>query len=93
MTRVVYSRRALRDLDRLADFLIEKDPEVADEAIGAIADGIEVLERHPLIGRPLRASVRELVISFGRTGDVALYRVSRDRVDVLSVRHQREAGF
>jgi plasmid stabilization system protein ParE len=39
--------------------------------------------------------VRELVSSYGRTGYVALYRVTlrRRRVEVLAIRHQREAGY
>jgi hypothetical protein len=35
------------------------------------------------------------VISYGRTGHVALYRVSprRDRIELLAIRQQREAGY
>ena len=41
------------------------------------------------------AELRELVISYGRTGYVALYRfvVSRDEVRILALRHQRELGY
>ena len=37
----------------------------------------------------------ELVISSGRTGYVALYRLKSGnaRVEVLTIRHQREAGY
>lgn len=40
-------------------------------------------------------ALRELVISRGRTGYLALYRVdeAKARVLVLAIRHQREAGF
>jgi plasmid stabilization system protein ParE len=56
---------------------------------------VTILERHPYIGRPVRGPLRELVISHGRTGYVALYRVAPrlDRVEVLAIRHQREAGY
>jgi plasmid stabilization system protein ParE len=39
--------------------------------------------------------LRELVISYGRTGYVALYRfvIGRDEVRILALRHQRELGF
>jgi ParE toxin of type II toxin-antitoxin system, parDE len=39
--------------------------------------------------------LRELVIAFGDSGYVALYRYDRDddAVYVLAFRHQREAGF
>jgi plasmid stabilization system protein ParE len=92
---VLYSARALADLDHLFDFLAEHDPTVAVKAAALIVDAVEVLARHPNIGRPVRGDLRELVISHGRTGYVALYRVMRqhDRVEVLAIRHQREAGF
>jgi plasmid stabilization system protein ParE len=48
-----------------------------------------------LIGRPVEGSLRELVISQGAAGYVALYRflATEDRVNILTIRHQREAGF
>ncbi|MGB7989872.1 MAG: type II toxin-antitoxin system RelE/ParE family toxin [Candidatus Methylophosphatis roskildensis] len=54
-----------------------------------------ILQRHPLIGRPLEGALRELVIFHGDGGYVPLYRFRPrlDRVEVLAVRHQREAGF
>lgn len=92
---VVYSARALEDLERLFDFAAQEDPALASAAVAAIASAAEVLERHPYVGRPLQGELRELVISYARTGYVALYRVMprRRRVEVLSVRHQVEAGY
>jgi plasmid stabilization system protein ParE len=66
------------------------------EAFEAIIDAVTALERNPFIGRPVagaRHRLRELVISYGRTGYVALYRVHHGRVEVLALRHQREAGY
>lgn len=95
MVTVTYSARALADLDRLFDFLAAADSQAALAAAQPIADAIGVLERHPQIGRAVRGRVRELVSSYGRTGYVALYRVTlrRRRVEVLAIRHQREAGY
>ncbi len=47
------------------------------------------------VGRPVESGLRELVISRGKTGYLALYRYEeqRDRVLVLAIRHQREAGY
>lgn len=64
----------------------------------------ETIERHfallgnrPEIGRPLPNDppLRELVIPFGDSGYVALYRFEPhdDTVYVLAFRHQREAGY
>ena len=94
MAEVVYSRRAFADLERLADFLIKDALQVAVTAIDVIRDGMEILERHPLVGRPCEEGLRELLISYGKSGYVALYSYEQrqDVVLVLAIRHQREAG-
>lgn len=95
MAAVTYSARALADLDRLFDFLVAENPNAAAAAAAVIVDAVTILERHPYVGRPVRGRLRELVISYGRTGYVALYRVAArgDRVEILAIRHQREAGY
>ena len=95
MTRVVYSRRALADLERLADFLRGEATGAAVAAIDVIFDGVEILERHPLVGRRCEAGLRELVISYGKSGYIALYSYEsqEDVALILAIRHQREAGF
>lgn len=93
--RLVYSGRALADLERLTDFLVETEPTAAAETVGLIQEAVELLIRHPLIGRPVEYDLRELVISRGRTGYVALYSFEEDQdaVLILAIRHQREAGY
>jgi plasmid stabilization system protein ParE len=95
VTLVIFSARAETDLDRLTDFLADIDLAAADKVAGLIIHAVRILERHPGIGRPARHGRRELVISHGKTGCVALYRedVRRDRVEILAIRHQREAGY
>jgi addiction module RelE/StbE family toxin len=95
MTRVVYSRRALADLERLADFLRGEATGAAVAAIDVIFDGVEILERHPLVGRRCEAGLRELVISYGKSGYIALYSYEsqEDVALILAIRPQREAGF
>jgi plasmid stabilization system protein ParE len=95
VTRVTYASGAMRDLDQLRDFLAAHDPEAVLAAAKGIVDAISMLERHPLIGRPVEMGVREFVISRGRTGGVALYDFldAIDTVVILAVRHQREADF
>jgi plasmid stabilization system protein ParE len=82
-------------LERAFEFLARKSPEVVEAAADAIQTAIETLARHPLIGRRLRGDLRELVISFGKTGYVALYRFvpARNEVRVLAIRHQRELDY
>ena len=56
-----------------------------------------LLETNPEMGRPFgpNPDLRELVIAFGDSGYVALYRYERDddAIYILAFRHQREAGY
>jgi len=95
VAQVVYTRHAFADLKRLADVLAETAPDAAIASIDVIRDGIEILGRHPLIGRPCEEGLREILISYGKSGYVALYSHEKpqDTVLVLAIRHQREAGY
>jgi plasmid stabilization system protein ParE len=95
MPGVFYSARVLADLDRLYDFLALNDPAKALAVSAGILEATAILERHPFIGRPASENLRELVISRGRTGYVALYRLvpEQDQVEILCIRHQLEAGY
>jgi addiction module RelE/StbE family toxin len=92
---VVYRPGALDDIERLAAFLLETDPSAAAETQALVESAIDILRAHPLIGRPTETGLRELVISRGRSGYIALYRYdeAEDRVLIAAVRHQREAGY
>jgi plasmid stabilization system protein ParE len=95
MARLIYSPRAFSDLDRLTDFLIETDTVAASETVALIIEAVDILKHHPLIGRRIEEDLRELIISRGRTGYVALYsyEAGQDAVLILAIRHQGEAGF
>lgn len=95
MAEIVYTGRALSDLERLTDFLLASDPSAASATAELIIEAVSVLARHPWIGRPAEGDLRELVISRGKSGYVALYshEVAQDVVLVLAIRHQREAGY
>jgi plasmid stabilization system protein ParE len=86
MAEVVYSARSLKDLERAFQLI---------DAVAAISSAVDNLKAHPLIGRRVERELRELVISYGRTGYVALYRfvIGRDEVRILALRHQRELGY
>ncbi len=92
MASLRFTPAALRDVERLAAFLRQSDPEAAAETIPLILDGLRVLATHPLIGRPIDSHQRELLIFRGRTGYVAQYsfRPAADEVVFLAIRHQRE---
>ena len=95
MATLGYDDDALADLARIALFLAGDDPAAAVRAMELILEAVAILTVHPLIGRPAPRNYRELVVSQGVTGYIALYRYSEaaDHVQVHGVRHQREAGF
>jgi len=95
VARLRYSASAAHDLARLARFLVEADPHEAARTIPLIVSALDMLRLHPNIGRRYGNQVRELVISRGKTGYVALYRYDeiRDVARVLAIRHQREIGL
>ena len=92
---VVYSARALDHLEQAFEFLRQDNPSAASDSVKAIRSAAQLLAEHPLVGRRLHGEIRELVISFGSTGFVALYRFvpARQEVRVLAVRHQRQLRY
>jgi addiction module RelE/StbE family toxin len=95
MAKISYSGQALSDLERITDFLSENGASAQQEALELIDEAVNVLARHPLIGREAEHGLRELVISQRKTGYVALYsyEANHDAILILAIRHQREAGF
>ncbi|HVK85404.1 MAG TPA: type II toxin-antitoxin system mRNA interferase toxin, RelE/StbE family [Kofleriaceae bacterium] len=95
MIRLAYSGHAVADLERLAAFLHDEAPAMATPTARLITSALDILRAHPLIGRIVERDWRELVISRGRTGYIALYRYDEhlDQVVVHAIRHQREAGY
>lgn len=95
MTRIELAPEVLDDFDRILANLSALDAEQRAQRIGAIVDALQVLEHSPLIGRPVKAGKRELVIGRGSRGYLALYRYvpAIDVVFVLAVRAQRERGY
>ena len=95
MARIVYADEAFEDLDRIIAFALAVSHESATDALKQIRAAVSILAAHPRIGRRVDLHRRELVISHGATGYLALYRhdVRPDVVRILRIRHQREAGF
>ncbi len=97
MPRVIVTEGAAEGLERCRRFLAAKAPEAARRAGQIIEQQFLPLETAPDIGRPLPElpELRELVIAFGDSGYVALYRhePADDAVYVLAFRHQKVAGY
>jgi plasmid stabilization system protein ParE len=92
---VVYSARALDHIERAFQFLRDKNPDAAQSAVTAIQSAVDNLAAHPLVGHRIEGDLRELIISYGRSGYIALYRfaILTNEVRALSIRRQLEVGF
>ena len=95
VAKVIYTGNALDDIERAFEFLARRDSYRARAAVAAIRSAVDVLADHPFIGPSMDGPLRELVISFGKTGYLALYRfrAERDEIKVLAIRHQRELDY
>ena len=97
MPRVIVTEGAGQGLEHCRQFLAAKNPFAVKRAAQIIERQFALLETTPDIGRPLLdlPALRELVINFGDSGYVALYRheLADDTIYVLAFRHQKEAGY
>jgi plasmid stabilization system protein ParE len=94
---IIFSDGALADLEKIFDLNAERDAATALDHIDKIQSAVTVLEAHPEIGRRVsaRSPLRELVISRGQAGFLALYEYAplANQIRILAIRHQREAGY
>ena len=96
MPQVIIIELATEGLERCRLFLARKAPAAATRAGQAIEQQLLLLETTPDIGRPFDdlPELRELLIPFGDSGYVALYRHDppSDTLYVLAFRHQKKDG-
>ncbi|NRR29597.1 type II toxin-antitoxin system RelE/ParE family toxin [Oxalobacteraceae bacterium] len=93
MPQLIWSPRALRDIQRIYRFLYAKNPKAAKRAVAAIRRGITSLADFPDAGQAapdLGIACRRWLVRFGRDGYVVVYRTEPDFVLLLSLRHQKE---
>jgi plasmid stabilization system protein ParE len=95
-----FTRAAAANLERLYDFILERDDtdfRLAERALQAIRDGIATLRTSPITCRKAQRDVPflpELLIPFGRSGCVALFKIEDSQiVTVLAARHQLEDDY
>lgn len=95
MARIELAAQVADDFDRILEHLAQYEVAEGAARIDQIIQAINVLESNPLLGRPARNDMRELIIGRQSRGYVALYRYvpEVDTVFVLAIRSQREAGY
>ena len=101
--KVRLTRDAEADLDRLFDFLVERelardggDLDLPEQAMTALRAGIATLKSSPFTCRKAGNSpfLRELIIPFRRSGYVALFEIEDETtVAIVAVRHQIEDDY
>lgn len=100
---VVFAASAAEDLEQLFDFALQReldsdsgDLDIPARALQAIKDGLAFLTHSPFACRKAGNSpfIRELVISFGSTGYVALFEIVDNHTVIIgAIRHQREDDY
>jgi plasmid stabilization system protein ParE len=94
---VIVTEGAVKGLTRCRQFISAKNSLAAKRAGQVIERQFVLLESNADLGRPFSEDIdlRELIIAFGESGFVALYRyiASDDAIYVLAFRHQKEAGY
>lgn len=90
--RVEWSAAAVADLDRFAEFLRDRFPNMAKTVGREIVEKSDLLIGNPELGRPLarRPDLRQLVLHVLNSSYVIHYRVMADRLVILRVFHGRE---
>jgi plasmid stabilization system protein ParE len=81
--KVRLTAEALEDLDRLYEFLLKRDLDAAERALGAIEHALALLAYSPYSCRKALLQKnprwRELLIPFGHSGYAALFEIDDDR--------------
>ena len=101
--QVTYSHEAVEDLERLFDHVLERELnsptgnlDIPARAIESIKQACQLLVHSPFSCRKSGDSpfVRELIISFGGSGYVALFEIQdSEQVIIGAIRHQYESDY
>jgi plasmid stabilization system protein ParE len=93
MPRIIPTRLALLDLERLRLFLLEKNPEASARAAKTLRDGINKIAVFPEGFKPVQDMPfhREAIVGFGSSGYIIRYHFKPGaEIIILRIRHQKE---
>lgn len=84
--QIVWLKTALKNLDKIAEYIAEENPTVAGKMVEKIELQVSLLATQPASGRPGRVlGTRELVISSSHY--LVPYDIKNNTVEVLRVFH------
>lgn len=86
MNEILWTRRALQDIEDIHRYIAQTNPESARTVISAIRNATQPLSYHLFIGRPgRREGTRELVVL--KTPFIVVYKVQENVVQIIRVLH------
>ena len=90
MVDVKWTKRALKDIDNIADYIAKDSFHYAQIQVKRFFDKAEILKNHPSIGRIVpekkQDNIREIIIGNYRI----IYKiVSKGQIDILTVHHSK----
>ena len=84
--QIIWLTTALNNLDELAEYIAQENPQAARQVLELIETQVNLLATQPALGRPGRVlGTRELVIS--NTHYLVPYRIKNNVVEILRVFH------
>ena len=84
--RIVWTSRALKDLAEIREYVAQDKPVAAEKLAGKILSSVELLAKHPRLGRVGREpETRELLVV--GTPYILPYQIHRDQLAILAVLH------
>lgn len=88
--KVVVSRTAARDIDRLEAWLLDKNPGAAVKVRGILQAAFEGTVQFPRRGRIVRGAIRQTYAPFGKSAYVIRYRFQNGQVIITRIFHGKE---
>ncbi|WP_273729472.1 type II toxin-antitoxin system RelE/ParE family toxin [Brucella gallinifaecis] len=83
---VRWTRRAVRRLDQIGDYIAKGNPDAAAQIVARIVSAVDNLSSHPAMGRPGRIKgTREYV--FADIPYVIAYRIQSGVIEIITVIH------
>ena len=88
MKKIVFSSKAVADLTRLKNFVVEKNPNAAITITNHLKKDIKKISKHPDIGLPVKGmiSIRDFfILSY-----ITRYKIEDDAIIILRIWHHKE---
>jgi len=92
---IVWLPSAASDVERLREFIKNKNPSAAPRAASRIKEAVSILIENKEAGKPVEEALpfRDLYIPFGSGSYILRYRAEANRIVIVRIRHSKEEGF